>query len=39
VGRVKNAIRDAVLDGTIPPGDAETARRWLEQHRDLLTTE
>ena len=39
VGRVKNAIRDAVLDGTIPPGDADSARRWLEQHRDLLSTD
>lgn len=37
VGRVKNAIRDAVLDGAIGPGDDAAARRWLEEHRELLT--
>jgi poly(A) polymerase len=37
VGRVKDAIRDAVLDGAISPGDSAAARRWLEEHRELLT--
>ena len=36
VGRVKAAIRDAVLEGAIPPGDASAARRWLDAHRELL---
>ena len=39
VGRVKTALRDAVLDGTIPPGDAPAARHWLEAHRELLSAE
>jgi len=36
VGRVKAALREAVLEGTIPPGDARAARAWLDEHRDLL---
>ncbi len=36
VGRVKAAIRDAVLEGAIPPGDASAARLWLDAHRELL---
>jgi poly(A) polymerase len=37
VGRIKRALQDAVLDGTIPPGDNASARSWLESHRELLT--
>jgi poly(A) polymerase len=36
VGRVKAAIRDAVLEGVIPPADAAAARVWLDAHRELL---
>jgi poly(A) polymerase len=36
VGMVKAALREAVLDGTIPPGDERSARVWLDEHRDLL---
>ena len=36
VGKVKAAIRDAVLEGAIPPADADVARAWLEAHRELL---
>ena len=36
VGRVKAAIRDAVIEGAIPPGDAAAARAWLDAHRELL---
>jgi putative nucleotidyltransferase with HDIG domain len=39
VGRVKQAIRDAILDGTIPSNDEPRAREWLQQHRDLLSAE
>jgi poly(A) polymerase len=39
VGRVKRAIQDAVLEGTIPPGDSDSARKWLESHRELLTAD
>ena len=37
VGRVKSAIRDAVVDGTIEPGDSEGARAWLDAHHELLS--
>ncbi|HEY6469783.1 MAG TPA: HD domain-containing protein [Candidatus Dormibacteraeota bacterium] len=37
VGRAKNAIRDAVVEGTIAPGDSDGARAWLESHRELLS--
>ncbi len=37
VGRVKAAIRDAVVDGTIAPGDSDGARAWLDAHRELLS--
>jgi poly(A) polymerase len=37
VGRVKSAIRDAVVEGTIVSGDSEGARVWLDAHRELLT--
>jgi len=37
VGRVKNAIRDAVVEGTIAPGDSDGARAWLDAHRDVLS--
>jgi hypothetical protein len=36
VGKVKAAIRDAVLEGAIAPGDAAGAHAWLDAHRDLL---
>jgi poly(A) polymerase len=36
VGRVQRAIEEAMLDGAIPPADAQAAQRWLEAHRDLL---
>ncbi|HVC03314.1 MAG TPA: HDIG domain-containing protein [Candidatus Acidoferrales bacterium] len=37
VGRIKAAIRDAVVDGTIAPGDSDGARAWLDAHRELLS--
>ena len=36
VGRVGRALEEAVLDGAIPPDDADAARRWLDQRRDLF---
>jgi poly(A) polymerase len=36
VGKVKAAIRDAVLEGAIAPGDAAGAHAWLNAHRELL---
>jgi poly(A) polymerase len=36
VGRAKAAIREAVIDGTIPPGDRALARAWVEAHREIL---
>jgi hypothetical protein len=39
VGKVKAAIRDAVLEGAIPPGDAASARAWLDARRELLDSE
>ncbi len=36
VGRVMRALEEAVLDGAIPPGDPQAARRWLEQHPELF---
>ena len=36
VGRVKAALRDAVIDGNIMPGDEHAARAWLDEHRELL---
>jgi poly(A) polymerase len=39
VGTVKAAIRDAVLEGAIPPGNAASARAWLDAHRELLGRE
>ena len=39
VGRVKAALEDAVLDGAIPTGDASAARRWLQEHPELLSAE
>ena len=39
VGRVKAALREAVLDGTIAPGDEGAARAWLDAHRELLTAD
>ncbi len=35
VGRLKAAIREAILEGTIPPGDAEAARAWLDAHHEI----
>lgn len=39
VGRLKQRLTDAVLDGEIRPGDAEAARRWLREHPDALHDE
>jgi poly(A) polymerase len=36
VGRAKAAIREAVIDGTIPPGDSALARAWVEAHPEIL---
>jgi poly(A) polymerase len=36
VGAAKRALEEAVIEGAIPPGDAEAARRWLAEHRDVL---
>ncbi|HYA00043.1 MAG TPA: CCA tRNA nucleotidyltransferase [Candidatus Binatia bacterium] len=36
VGRAQRALLDAILDGEIPGGDPDAARRWLEDHPDLL---
>lgn len=36
VGRVKRRLEQAVLDGEIPPGDADGARAWLRAHPDVL---
>jgi hypothetical protein len=36
VGLVKAAIREAVIEGTIPPGDPARAREWIEAHTELL---
>ncbi|MHB8489765.1 MAG: CCA tRNA nucleotidyltransferase [Candidatus Dormibacteria bacterium] len=37
VGRAKAAIREAVIEGIIPPGDGARARDWVETHRAILT--
>jgi tRNA nucleotidyltransferase/poly(A) polymerase len=37
VGRVKRRLEQAVLDGEIPPGDADAARAWLRAHPEVLT--
>jgi poly(A) polymerase len=37
VGRAKAAIREAVIEGAIPPGDAPRARAWVEAHREILS--
>ncbi len=39
VGRVKAALREAVLEGAITPGDADGARAWLDAHRDIVSGE
>ena len=36
VGRAKSAIREAVIEGTIPPGDAALARAWVSTHPEML---
>jgi poly(A) polymerase len=36
VGAAKRALSDAVVEGLVPPGDKEAARRWLAEHGDLL---
>jgi poly(A) polymerase len=36
VGRVQEALREAMLEGEIPPGDAAAAETWLRAHPDLL---
>jgi hypothetical protein len=37
VGLAKAAIREAVIEGTIPPGDRARAREWVETHRAILS--
>jgi poly(A) polymerase len=37
VGKAKSAIRDAVVEGAIAPGDSDGARAWLESHSELLS--
>jgi poly(A) polymerase len=37
VGRAKTAIREAVIEGTVPPGDRAAAREWVEAHPELLS--
>jgi poly(A) polymerase len=39
VGRVKAAIREAMLDGTIALDDADAARRFLSAHPELLSSD
>jgi poly(A) polymerase len=39
VGRVKRALRGAIIDGTLAPDDPAAARRWLEQHPDLMSAD
>jgi hypothetical protein len=39
VGRAKAAIRDAVIEGTIPPGEHARARAWVEEHPEILRDE
>lgn len=36
VGRVLHALTEAVLEGEIPPGDADAAEAWLRDHPELL---
>jgi putative nucleotidyltransferase with HDIG domain len=36
VGRVQDALREAMLEGEIPPGDAAAAETWLRAHPELL---
>jgi poly(A) polymerase len=36
VGRVSRALEEAVLEGDIPPADADAARSWLDGHRHLF---
>jgi hypothetical protein len=36
VGRAKAAIREAVIEGTIPPADRALARAWVEAHTEVL---
>jgi len=36
VGRAKAAVREAVIEGTIPPGDAALARAWLDAHPEVF---
>ncbi|MGA8665767.1 MAG: HD domain-containing protein [Candidatus Dormiibacterota bacterium] len=36
VGRAKAAIREAIIEGTIPTGDRERAREWVETHDAIL---
>jgi len=36
VGKAKAAIREAVIEGTIPPGERAPARAWVEAHPEVL---
>lgn len=35
VGAVKRALSDAVVEGAVPPGDKDAARRWLQAHPEV----
>jgi poly(A) polymerase len=39
VGVVKRALSDAVVEGEVPPGDGEAARRWLTGRPELLAAD
>ena len=36
VGAAKRALEDAVIEGAVPPGDRDAARRWLGEHPEVL---
>jgi poly(A) polymerase len=39
VGAAKQALSDAVVEGAIPPGDRDAARRWVAERPELLQSE
>jgi hypothetical protein len=36
VGTAKQALEDAVIEGAVPPGDKDAARRWIGSHPEVL---